>query len=195
MNNVNLLEFKQIDQTSPIFVCDLPEQIYEEVKLWAEESKKIKNHPLSELKAHENVGYLGLNGEKHNSYQCSISPQLIENSYWLGYVLRLCSKIFGGNHRNYKIHKWDGHFDGYDVWVNFSYFGDDNPLHYHPAGVISGVIYVQNNNHPIIFPDYNLKYDGKNGTMILFPSDVWHSVEKQETWQERISIAFNIIKK
>lgn len=40
MNNVNLLEFKQIDQTSPIFVCDLPEQIYEEVKLWAEESKK-----------------------------------------------------------------------------------------------------------------------------------------------------------
>ena len=98
------------------------------------------------------------------------------------------------SHRHFMIKKWDGHFDGYDIWTNFSYKGDDNPSHNH-TGFLSGVIYYQNHNHPTIFHDYDLGYAGNNGTMIMFPSQVWHHVKEQTTSKERITLAFNIIKR
>jgi hypothetical protein len=177
----------------PYLLCYPPIEIQQEVSLWVKECKKIKRHPLAELKSHENIGYLSLDGKKHNSYQCSIPPNLIENSFWLPYTLRVCASYWGGHHREYKIRKWDGHFDGYDIWTNFAYRGDDNPIHNH-SGNISGVIYYQNHNHPTKFPDYNTEYCGKNSTMILFPSDTFHFVEPQTSRQERITIAFNIVK-
>ncbi len=177
----------------PFLLCTLPRQIHQEIEVWVKQCKKIKNHPLAELRAHENVGYLSINGEKHNSYQCSIPSHLVENSFWLAYTLRVCSSYWGGSHRNYKLRKWDGHFDGLDIWTNFAYRGNDNPIHNH-AGDISGVIYVKNHNHPTIFPEHNTQYEGKNGTMILFPSNTFHCVEMQKSTQERITIAFNIIK-
>lgn len=182
-----------LSYNSPYLLCNLPEQIKQEVNNWVKECKKIKNHPLAELKSHENVGYLEVDEKKHNSYQCSIPPQLIENSFWLAYTLRVCASYWGGKHRNYKIMKWDGHFDGYDIWINFAYKGDDNPAHSHP-GSISGVIYVQNDGHPTVFPDFNTQYEGKNGTMILFPSKTPHYVQPKTSRQERITIAFNIVK-
>jgi len=177
----------------PLLICNLPQEICEEIYVWVEESKKIKNHPLANLRAHENFGYLSMDGKKHNSYQCSIPTFLIENSFWLAYTLRACSMCWGGNHRDYYIRKWQGHFDGYDVWTNFAYKGDDNPVHNH-AGFISGVIYVKNDGQPTIFPDHNMQYEGKNNTMILFPSDILHLVEEKTSENERITIAFNINK-
>jgi hypothetical protein len=182
-----------IDYITPYLKCTFPKEIWEEIKVWTKECKKIKSHPLAELKSHENVGYLSMDGKKHNSYQCSIPPNLIENSFWLAYTLRVCSSYWGGSHRQYKLRKWDGHFDGYDIWANFAYMGNDNPIHNH-AGDISGVIYVQNHNHPTKFPDYNTEYCGENATMILFPSNTLHFVDPQTSRQERITIAFNITK-
>jgi len=182
-----------ITYNPPYLLCNLPKQIQKEVNTWAIECRKIKNHPLAELKAHENVGYISMDGKKHNSYQCSIPTQLIENSFWLTYTLRVCASYWGGNHREYKIRKWDGHFDGYDIWTNFAHKGSDNPTHNH-AGNISGVIYVQNFGHPTIFPNHNIQYEGKNGTMILFPSETLHCVSPQQINKERITIAFNIVK-
>ena len=177
----------------PYLNCKLPKQIFQEVQLWAKECKKIKNHPLSELKAHENVGYLSIDGKKHNSYQCAVPANLVENSFWLAYTLRVCASYWGGGHRQYKLRKWEGHFDGLDIWANFAYKGNDNPVHNH-AGNISGVIYVQNDNHPTIFPDFGKKYSGDNGNMILFNSETLHYVEPKITNSERITIAFNIVK-
>mgnify|MGYP001193861581 FL=1 len=175
----------------PIRGGNIPPLIMDEITEWVNESKKIKSSPLAELKAHENVGYRG--EEKHNSYQCSISPYLIEKSFWLSWVLRLVAKYSENkNNRGYKLRKWDGHFDGYDIWTNFSYKGDDNPSHNH-AGYISGVIYYKNHNHPTIFDDYGFSYPGFDGTMILFPSDTLHHVESQTEDKERITLAFNII--
>jgi hypothetical protein len=187
------MNIDNLNYQNPILICNLPVLIFQEINSWVEESKKIKNHPLAELKAHENVAYLSEDGKKHNSYQCSISSYLIESSFWLAYTLRVCALYWGGHHRDYFIRKWDGHFDGYDVWINFSYKGDDNPTHAHP-GNISGVIYVENDSQPTIFPEHNIQYDGKIGTMILFPSKIMHYVEKKYTDQERITIAFNINK-
>jgi hypothetical protein len=187
-----IMEYK-CEYCLPYLLCNLPKEIQQEINFWIEECKKIKNHPLAELKSHENVAYLSMDGKKHNSYQCSVPTHLIENSFWLAYTLRVCASYWGGNHRDYKVRKWEGHFDGYDIWANFAYRGDDNPIHNH-AGNISGVIYVQNFGHPTIFPKHNTEYIGKNGTMILFPSNTLHYVNPQQINEERITIAFNIIK-
>tara|TARA_B100000131_G_scaffold14902_1_gene15258 strand:+ start:346 stop:948 length:603 start_codon:yes stop_codon:yes gene_type:complete len=181
--------------TCPVMVTKIPKLIMKEIDGWIKESKKFKDSPLSALKAHHNVGYLSMDGIKHNSYQCSISPHLIEQSFWLAWVIRLSAKYWGGGkfHRSFKLRKWDGHFDGYDIWTNFAYEGDDNPTHNH-AGFLSGVIYYKNHKHPTIFDDYRCAYEGLDGTMVMFPSSTLHHVDPQTVNKERITLAFNILK-
>jgi hypothetical protein len=135
-----------------------------------------------------------MDGKKHNSYQCSISSHLIDQSFWLAWVLRLTTKYWGMGRptRAFSIRKWDGHFDGYDMWTNFAYKGDDNPTHNH-AGLLSGVIYYKNHKHPTIFDDYKCSYEGKDGTMVMFPAHVLHHVEPQIVNKERITLAFNVV--
>ena len=184
---------RQLKSQCPVMVAEIPSPIMKELDVWVNESKKFKNSPLAALKAHENVGYLSMDGKKHNSYQCSISPNLIEQSFWLAWVLRLTKKYWGGvkESRIFKLRKWDGHFDGYDIWTNFAYKGDDNPTHNH-AGFLSGVIYYKNHGHPTIFDDHDIGYEGKDGTMVMFPATTWHHVEPQTANKERITLAFNI---
>ena len=178
----------------PVMVTTIPKQIQKEIDGWINESKKFKNNPLAELKAHENVGYLTMDGKKHNSYQCSISPHLVESSFWMAWVLRLTAKYWGGGkgNRQFQLRMWRGHFDGYDIWTNFAYKGDDNPQHNH-AGFISGVIYYKNHGHPTIFDEHGVAYAGEDGTMVLFPSSTLHHVEPQTVDKERITLAFNIM--
>ena len=189
----DVLNMKKLQDGCPVMIAKIPDEIMKELDVWVQESIKFKNSPLALLKAHENVGYLAMDGKKHNSYQCAISPHLVEQSFWLAWVLRLTAKYWGmGKHsRHFSIRKWDGHFDGYDIWTNFAYKGDDNPSHNH-AGLLSGVIYYKNHSHPTIFDEYNFGYEGKDGTMVMFPSQVIHHVEPQVVDSERITLAFNI---
>ena len=193
----NVLEMKKLlpGTPCPVMVTRIPKQIQREIDVWINESKKFKKSPLAALKAHENVGYLSIDGKKHNSYQCSISHSLVDSSFWLAWVLRLSAKYWGMGKENraFKLRKWDGHFDGYDIWTNFAYKGDDNPTHNH-AGFLSGVIYYKNHDHPTIFDEYGCAYQGEDGTMVMFPSSTLHHVEEQTVNKERITLAFNIIK-
>ena len=188
------LESRRLQAGSPVLIFDIPSQIMKELDVWVKESRKFKDSPLAALKAHENVGYLTMDGKKHNSYQCSISPRLIEESFWLAWVLRLTAKYWGmgKNHREFSLRKWNGHFDSYDIWTNFAYKGDDNPTHNH-AGLLSGVIYYKNHKHPTIFDQYQCGYEGLDGTMVMFPASVLHHVEPQTVNKERITLAFNIV--
>ena len=194
----DILEMKKLvpGGACPVMVVKIPPQIKKELDVWVKESRKFKDSPLAELKAHENVGYLSSDGKKHNSYQCSISPRLIEESFWLAWVLRLTQKYWGPgkSNREFKMRKWDGHFDGYDIWTNFAYKGDDNPTHNH-GGLLSGVIYYKNHDHPTIFDEYGCAYQGEDGTMVMFPASVLHHVEPQTANKERITLAFNIVEK
>ena len=191
----DFLQTKRLRDDCPVLIFDIPKQIQKELDVWVNESKKFKNSPLAALKAHENVGYLASDGKKHNSYQCSIPTHLVENSFWLAWVLRLTAKYWGRqDNRRFKLRSWDGHFDGYDIWTNFAYQGDDNPTHNH-AGMLSGVIYYKNHNHPTIFDEYKCSYKGEDGTMVMFPSQVFHHVEPQTANKERITLAFNIVEK
>jgi hypothetical protein len=192
----NLLEMRKLQPGTlcPVMVARIPKPIMKEIGEWVKESKRFKNSSLSDLKAHENVGYLAKDGKKHNSYQCSISPHLVESSFWMAWVLRLSAKYWGGGRvtRSFSIRKWDGHFDGYDIWTNFAYKGDDNPPHTH-AGFLSGVIYYKNHGHPTIFDQHNCAYAGEDGTMVMFPSDTFHHVDPQIVDKERITLAFNVM--
>ena len=189
------LKMKKLREGCPVLVFDIPKVIRKEIDGWVKESRKFKDHPLAELKAHENVGYKMMDGKVHNSYQTSISPHLIEQSFWLAWVLRLTAKYWGmgTSHRDFSLRKWNGHFDSYDIWTNFAYKGDDNPTHNH-AGFLSGVIYHKNHKHPTLFDQYGCGYQGFDGTMVMFPSSVLHHVESQTVNKERITLAFNIIK-
>ena len=190
------LEMKKLQDGCPVMVTKIPPQIMKELDVWVRESKKFKNSPLATLKAHENVGYLSIDGKQHNSYQCSISPHLVDQSFWLAWTLRLAEKYWGGGmqHRDFKLRKYDGHFDGYDIWTNIAYKGDDNRTHNH-AGFLSGGIYYKNHKHPTLFDEYGVGYEGKDGTMVMFPSKVLHHVEPQTVNKERITLAFNIERK
>ena len=75
----------------------LPSKIIEELDVWKKECDKIKNHPLSFLKNHENAGSLG------NFYQTSVPYNLVDNSFWLAFTLRCCAQLYGGVHKDYRI--------------------------------------------------------------------------------------------
>jgi len=190
----DLFRMQKLQEGCPVMIAGMPKPIQKEIASFVKDSRRIKDHPLSSVRAHENAGYLSLDGKKHNSYQCAISPRLVEESFWLAWVLRLTAKYWGlgRNDRRFKIRKWSGHYDGYDLWTNFSYKGDDNPVHHH-AGLLSGVIYYKNHGHPTIFDDYGVGYEGKDGTMVIFPSSTLHHVETQTSNKERITLAFNIM--
>jgi len=187
-------EMKKLQENCPVMITKIPDLIMKEIDIWVEKSKKIKDHPLAELKAHENIGYIAGDGKKHNSYQTSVPSNLVEQSFWLAWTIRLIAENWGDrkHHRIYRLLENHGHFDGYGVWTNFSYKGDDNPTHWH-TGSISGVIYYKNHDHATYFDDYDIKYDGYDGTMVMFPSDVHHHVKEQLLDEERITIAFNVV--
>ena len=64
----DVLEMKKLvpGTTCPVMVTKIPKQIQKELDVWVKESKKFKNSSLAALKAHENVGYLTMDGKKHN---------------------------------------------------------------------------------------------------------------------------------
>jgi hypothetical protein len=197
----DLLEMHKLHDGCPVMVAKIPKQIQKEIDVWVRECKKIKNHPLAELRAHHNYGYLYNPGSiAYNAYQVSIPKNLVDNSFWMAWVIRLSHKYWGAikkgdellGDRLFRLRQYHGHYDGYDLWTNFAYKGNSNPVHSH-AGFLSGVIYYKNHGHPTIFPEYNCGYEGLDGTMVMFPNTVEHTVKEQTVNKERITIAFNIL--
>lgn len=180
-----------IEYHDPILVCALPEQIMEEVNEWVEECRKAKDSPLTSYKSYWGNDYDI--GNTPNFYRCPVPTHLVENSFWLAYTLKLCAEMDNTVSTNYKLPKTDGHYNGYNIWANFSGKGSYVPTHKHDT-TVSGIIYAKNHNHPTYFPEKDIEYMGDVGTMILFPSNTLHSVNQQEEDEERITISFNISK-
>lgn len=169
-----------------IYLVNIPDLIWQDILYLKDKCDQIREHPLSFLKLHENIG--------ENSYQVSLPASDFEKSYLMPFIIRSCSKIIGCFHRELYFRKNEGHFDLYDIWINYSGINNSNPVHNH-RGNISGVIYIKNDFHePIFFPDKNIAYEGKPKTMLLFPSSEDHEVKEKKTEEERISMAFNLIK-
>lgn len=106
-----------------------------------------------------------------------------------------------------------------NFWININGHHDYNIPHDHQKSILSGVYYVsvpENNMGDLIFhrgdtAEFFLPSDSsftptfstsllcrkppKESVFYLFPSWVKHSVERNESFQDRISIAFNIVMK
>ena len=106
-------------------------------------------------------------------------------------------------------------------WVNIHHPKDESQIHYHRNSLISGVYYpifpknsgdlvfhkstIYNNLfHHCITPEFDehsnvtaQKYmlEVTEGTIVIFPSHLEHSVEKNESNEIRYSIAFNLFVK
>ena len=92
-------------------------------------------------------------------------------------------------------------------WININNKGDYNKTHTHPATDIAIVFYLTDNEGLLLFENpqthsryrflqamnMNLTYslDVPKGTMVLFPSDIRHSVEESTINTPRVSLAFN----
>jgi len=96
-------------------------------------------------------------------------------------------------------------------WTNYATKGEFHHRHQHANSIVSGVLYIQaqentdkiyfykNEYQPIKIPTetynpYNSEswwLSVKTGQLIMFPSDLTHSVQTIETDETRISLAFN----
>lgn len=96
-------------------------------------------------------------------------------------------------------------------WINKSTFGQSHHLHNHPNSIISGVFYFQSDEKtaPIQFrkasdSSFNLIHKKYNhfttemfnlyttsGDLILFPSNLFHTVLPNQSTSERLSLSFN----
>ena len=171
----------------------MPDRIFNEVKGWIEPCRAVKDDEYAELLNHYNVC------TGHNSYQTAIPRKLIDNSFFFGYILnfgqlylRAANLPGGQDRRAVHLRNYPGHYDGYDIWMNFTYEGDDNPLHNH-AGSLSGIIYIKDEDcQPTNFPKINYVHDPEEGEILLFPSHLMHSVDVKKTESERITASFNL---
>ena len=183
-----------IGQTPNLIIrVKMPDPIFDEVKEWIEPCRSIKDNEYAELLSHYNAG------TGHNSYQTSVPRRLIDNSFFFGYLLNL-GRLYlrtanvseEGNCRIVHLRNYPGHYDGYDIWVNFTYKGDDNPEHTH-SGSLSGIIYIKDEDcQPTNFPTINYVHEPEEGEILLFPSQLIHSVDVKETESERITGSFNL---
>jgi len=92
-------------------------------------------------------------------------------------------------------------FNLQQIWANINYKNSTNNKHNHGCNTISGCYYVSSgytgeNNTPLLF--YNKEDEipinslGKEGSLALWESDIYHSVPLHNGDKKRISIAFNI---
>lgn len=91
-----------------------------------------------------------------------------------------------------------------DIWWNVYQTGDYAPIHNHGNCGLSGLYVLESNepnktifmyhNNYLIKPtsdtEYHRTYDVTEGTVLLFPSSLYHYVDPTE--QRRMSISFNV---
>jgi hypothetical protein len=190
MINFDTFEYLPNSKT-PILKGKIPNLLFDELVKFVDVCNEIKNHPLAYLKNHKNIG--------KNSYQVSVPTTIIENSFLMAYLNHLseyyASKQLNTDisnlYRKFPLRRNYGHFDGYDLWINYSEYGSENPEHNH-SGSLSGVIYFENeSNLPTIFSN-NIEFIGQKGDIIIFPAETMHSVPLQKTNNTRITFAYNM---
>ncbi len=105
-----------------------------------------------------------------------------------------------------------------DAWFNINKRGDYNVYHNHPSSDLSGVLWIKSSENcgnlkfqsPYNFISYNelqsytddfkeetnfysnFTYEPIEGRMLVFPSHLMHTVEPNESSEDRISVSFNV---
>ena len=174
-----------------IFRGRLPREMQHEIAAFVDSCRQLKDSEYGFLRQHINAG--------RNSFQASVPAHEVERSLTFPYLIALGEYYLTKTNqvelaavqRRVSLRKFDGHFDHYDLWVNFSYRGDSNPRHKH-EGIMSGVIYHSNDSAQPTDFENGVSFAGKPGDILIFPSDLRHSVAKKTTHDERITLSFNL---
>lgn len=153
----------------------------------------------------EGVGYSNRGGwqSPHNVHEeASFSP-------YIGYILNKLSPC---------LECYDIDFRLSNMWININPKGAYNQSHSHSGSILSGVFWVQipddcgdlifensnyfgqdvliQNMHPAFKEHFNYNnthaIKPKEGTLLVFPANLRHFVEENQSETDRISIAFNI---
>ena len=107
---------------------------------------------------------------------------------------------------DFLIQEIDPQFKIKQSWLNINGKGDYNLVHEHTDADYSGVVYIkvppQSGNlifHNPMLTKYLMNHrvhqlEPKDGMVILFPNWLPHEVSPNDSDEERISIAFNILK-
>ena len=146
-------------------------------------------------------------GWQSNDIDCKQDlPELVE------FVMNQSDRIISdyGFDRS-KTSLWFG-----NSWVNINKGKQWNQIHHHHGSFLSGVYYVQatsDSGNIYFYKDFNQSfittsyakvesntalsaglcyYPPRTGRLLLFPSNLLHSVDKSRDEEDRISIAFNI---
>ena len=175
----------------PLLIGKLPDEILLEFDEFTNILKRTKNHKLSFLKNHLNVGM--------NKFQVSVPNNVLEDSFSFAFLNHLgeyyASLTTNQSKEYYKrkvgLRRNHGHYDHYDLWINFIEHGDVNNWHNH-GGHISGVIYIDNDVGLTTNFEDGTKFLGKRGDIILFPSIFKHMVEENKSNKTRLTYAFNL---
>lgn len=174
----------------PMMLGRPPGRILDELDSFVAEVRSVKDDELGFMKVHKNAG--------NNSYQMSVPPSLLENSYTMAYFNHVgelfMSRTAGGSVddwcRRARFRRNYGHYDAYDFWINFAGIGDKNPIHSH-AGLISAVIYIKNDGLPTNFEN-GISYAGEHGDILIFPATLKHWVDEKTSGPERVTMSFNL---
>jgi uncharacterized protein (TIGR02466 family) len=97
------------------------------------------------------------------------------------------------------------------AWLNKSHYGEWHHPHTHPISLISGILYLKGDsgrtwfsliNHyhsdfwKIQAPDDReliYRHEQKSGELLLFPSNLKHSVDLNMSAEERVTLSFNTL--
>ena len=184
--------YKDIEEIHTLILKHrVPLSIFKEIEKCVKRTDKIRKHKLNFLLEHHNYG--------SNSYQVSVPFDCIEGSFFQAYLIYLgewfrCKyeKLsFEETRRTVRMRKNEHHFDGYDVWVNYTEKGSINKMHDH-GGNLSGVIYYTDCKGSPIFFENGFSYSPKKGDILIFPSNFKHGVHTHNKKETRISLAYNL---
>jgi uncharacterized protein (TIGR02466 family) len=147
-----------------------------------------------------------------NSYQIKMNQLVLKNSRLSDYILNISNQYL----KNQNLSPTNLRLG--NVWINYCYKGDYNPIHNHDS-LLSGVIYIRQdeetfndvevnnragpdlpgmthfvyslNNSPLNKFTYFNKFEKQQ--VLLFPSWLNHWVNPYNGEGERITIAFNVL--
>ena len=199
----------------PIMVSRLPQEIQDEINIFVDDVKIIKQHKLGFLKKHI---YASISS---NQFQSSLTNN-INSSFLLAYINHICDYYITswGNYPKLlncytSIKQTFGIYNGYEAWINIATKGHYNKAHIHTPG-LSGIIYIKDeeknptifykikDNPPNVTPEISdmtadsenvedkIIHQGKTGEILVFPSWMPHEVKKKKTNKERITLSFNV---
>ena len=174
-----------------VLKATIPDEIWKDVVMLKERVDEIRHHPYHWLLRHTNSG--------RNKYQFTVPSSAFHETFLYAYIIYLGQYYLLKHHnisikhsmRKVRFRNNSDHFDGYDLWVNYTTKGDFNCEHTH-GGKLSGVIYYQNTDKIATNFKGGLSVYGKPKEIVMFPAQLEHWVEKQEEDYERIAMAYNL---